>query len=165
MVLQESLSERGPGSKVIKSIPSKGRAKDGTVPVGKYSGGDLGLEVSPDQGIASVGGEEPVHGLSRSGVPTASFQSSVDVSLSELPRSDPLRTEYLPVNGREVGPVVVERMGVKRVAPSPDSDKRFCALVLVGEGERIVVGWGEGEWLGEDVGAGIGVGAGKVDEG
>ncbi len=58
------------GRRVIKSIPSKGRAMDGTVSVGKYTGGDLGLEASPDQGVASMGGEEPVHGCPGSGVPS-----------------------------------------------------------------------------------------------
>ncbi len=165
MVLQESLFERGPGSKVIKSSPSKGWAKDGTVPVCKYSSGDLGLEVGPDQGIASVRGEESVHGLPGSGVSVASLQSSVDVSLSEFPRSDPLGAEYLPVDRREVGPVVVERVGVKRVAPSPKSDEGFGVLSLVREGEGVVVVWDGGEWFDCDVGAGIGVGIGDVDDG
>ncbi len=107
-----------------------------------------------------MGGEESVHGCPWSGVPTASFQSSVDVSLSEVPRSDPLRAEYLPVNLGEIGPVVVGGMRVKRVALSPDSDKGLLVLCLVGEGERVVVGWSGRESLNCEVGAGIGIGIG-----
>ncbi len=125
MVLQEPLSKRGSGSKVIKSRSSKGGAENGAVSVRKYASGDLGLDVGPDQGVTSVRGEEPVHGLSGSGMSVASFQSSIDVSLSELPRSDPLRAEYLTVGRGEVGPVVVKRMGVERVAPSPESNAGF----------------------------------------
>ncbi len=160
MVLQEPLLERGPGSKVIKSIPSKGWAMDGTVSVGKYASGDLGLDAGPDQGIASMGGEESVHGYPWSGVPTASFQSSVDVSLPELPRSDPLRAEYLPVNEGEIGPVVVVAMWVKGVAFSPDSDEGSLVLSLVGEGEGVIIEWGVRESLDCEVGAGIGIGVG-----
>ncbi len=119
--------------------------KDGTVPVCKYPGGDLGLEVGPDQWIASVRGEESVHGLSGMGVSVASFQSSVDVSLPELPRSDPLRAEYLPVDRGEVGPVVVKRMGVERVALSPSSDEGRRVFSLVSEGKGVVVVWDGGE--------------------
>ncbi len=83
----------------------------GAVPIGEYPRGDLGLDAGPDQGIASVGGEESIHGLPGSGVSTASLHSSVDVSLSELPRSDSFGTEYLPVDLGEIGPVVVECVG------------------------------------------------------
>ncbi len=163
MVLQEPLLERGPGSKVIKSIPSKGRAMDGTVSVGKYTGGDLGLDTGSDQWVATMGGEESVHGCPWSGVPTASFQSSVDVSLSEFPRSDPLRAEYLPVNLGEVWPVVVECVWVKRVALPSDSDERFLVLCLEGEGEGVVVRWGDRGSFNCEVGAGIGIGIGDED--
>ncbi len=100
---------QGSGLKVIKLISSKRGAKlGGGVTVGEYSRGDLGLDAGPDQGIASVSGEESVHGLSGSGEsPTASLHSSVDVSLPELPCSDSFRTEYLPVNLGEMGPVIV----------------------------------------------------------
>ncbi len=163
MVLQESLFERGPGSKVIKSIPSKGRAMDGTVSIGKDTGGDLGLDAGANQGVASMGGEESVHGYSGSGVPTASFQSSVDVSLSEFPRSDPLRAEYLPVNLGEVGPVVVGCMWVERVALSPDSDNGLFVLCLMGKGEGVVIVWRGRESFNCEIGAGIGVGIGDED--
>ncbi len=149
---------RGSGSKVIKSIPSKRGAKLGAIPVGEYARGDLGLDACADKGIASVSGEESVHGLSGSGVPTASLHSSVDVSLSELPCSDSFRTEYLPVDLGEVRPVVVGCMGVKRVAASSDSDKGFRVLSLICEGERVDIFWGLWESFDGDLGAGIGVG-------
>ncbi len=140
----------GAGAKVIKSISSKGGTELGTVPVGKYASGDLGLEAGPDQGIATVGGEESVHGLAGSAVSTASFHSSVDVSLPELPRSDPLWAEYLLVDDREMGPVVVGTVGVEGIAVPSNADWGIGVLSSVCEGERVDV-FGI-------VGAGVGVG-------
>ncbi len=88
-------------------------------------------------------------------VPIASLQSSVDVSLPELPRSDPLRAEYLPVDLGEVGPVIVAGMGVKGVTTPSDSDEGSVVLSLVCEGEDVDVCRGVRESLDGDLGAGI----------
>lgn len=124
----------------------------GPVSVREDSGGDLGIDVGCHDRIFSVDGEEEVHGFLMSRIPLEGVGLVVDILLSDGPHCCSFWSHNSSVLDAEMQPVVVEAMGVERVARALEAP---MVIKSEGVGESILKNSSsEGECVRFDIGVG-----------